>query len=48
MSVSALKPSSSFISRTFCTTIDPSWPALVAIQRIGSSMARLTMFTPIC
>jgi hypothetical protein len=30
-----LKPSSSFISRTFCTTIDPSWPALLAIQRIG-------------
>ena len=38
----------SFISRTFCTTIEPSWPALVAIQRIGSSMARFTMLTPIC
>ena len=31
-----------------CTTIDPSWPALVAIQRIGSSIARVTMLTPIC
>ena len=30
------------------TTIDPSWPALDAIQRMGSSMARATMLTPIC
>ena len=40
--------SESFISRTRCTTMEPSWPALVAIHRIGSSIARLTMLTPIC
>ena len=37
VSVSALKPYASFSSRIFCTTIEPSWPAFVAIQRIGSS-----------
>jgi hypothetical protein len=36
------------MSFTRCTTIEPSWPALLAIQRIGSSMARLMMLTPIC
>ena len=42
VSVSALKPSSSFISRTICTTSDPSEPALVAFQRIGSRLSFLS------
>ena len=48
VSVCALNPSSGPMSRTRCTTIEPSSPALVAIQRIGSSIARLTVRTPIC
>src|SRR5713101_7718460 len=45
--VSASKPKfSSFDSRTRPTTTAPSWPAFWTICRIGSSSARLTMFTP--
>jgi len=31
---------------TFWTTIEPSWPALVAIQRSGSSIALRMMLAP--
>jgi hypothetical protein len=41
-----LKPNAPRPCFTFSTTIDPSIPALPAIQRNGSSIARRTIFTP--
>src|SRR5436309_882851 len=45
-SVCALNPKEPFASRTFSSTTEPSWPALRAIQRSGSSSARRTTLTP--
>ncbi len=45
-SLSALKPSSVFMSRTLATTTAPSWPAFWAICRSGSSRQRRMMLTP--
>src|SRR5450432_193584 len=47
-SVAALKPKAPLPFLTLSTTIAPSTPALMAICRKGSSMARRTMFTPYC
>ena len=46
-SVAALKPNEPWPERTRSTTTEPSWPALPAICRSGSSTARRTRFTPV-
>ena len=46
--VRALKPVPFADFLTFSTTTEPSRPALFAIWRTGSSMARFTMLMPVC
>ena len=45
-SLAALNPKAPLLFLILSSTIDPSHPALLAIHRHGSSIARRTMFTP--
>src|SRR5262249_55529585 len=47
-SEAALNPNGPLPLFTLSSTIEPSAPALFAIQRSGSSIARLTILTPNC